>query len=182
MKRPLLTRAAALVWIFFCFSFLRTDQAGGAEAKTVSQAGWDKIVSAAKSEGALTIYGNTGYDTIFAEFEKRYPEIKVVYVTGRGGPDIVPRILSEQSRQIPGRYVSRWPHTAFLLHQGKALDPVKPILTMPEVADQSKWWHGKHQYVDKEGAYIFTFNGTFRVDVIYNTNLVNPKEVNLIGI
>ena len=136
-------------------------------------------MAAAKSEGALTIYGNTGYDTIFAEFEKRYPGIKVVYVTGRGGPDIVPRILSEQrAEKYLGDLFLAGPTPAFTLHQGKALDPIKPALIYPEVADESKWWQGKHQYVDKEGAYIFTFNGTFRVDVVYNSTLVNPKELN----
>ena len=178
MKRPLSIRGAILIWVLFCLPILGAEQAGGAEAKPALQAQWDKIVSAARSEGALTIYGNTGYDAIFAEFEKKYPGIKVVYVTGRGGPDIVPRILSEQrAEKYLGDLFLAGPTPAFTLHQGKALDPVKPALVLPEVADESKWWQGKHQYVDKEGAYIFTFNGTFRVDVVYNTNLVNAKEV-----
>jgi iron(III) transport system substrate-binding protein len=178
MKRPLSIRGAISIWVLFCFPILGAEQAGGAEAKSSAQAGWDKIVSAARSEGALTIYGNTGYDAIFAEFEKKYPGIKVVYVTGRGGPDIVPRILSEQrAEKYLGDLFLAGPTPAFTLHQGKALDPVKPALVLPEVVDESKWWQGKHQYVDKEGAYIFTFNGTFRVDVVYNTNLVNAKEV-----
>jgi iron(III) transport system substrate-binding protein len=178
MKRPLLVRASILFWGFLYFPLLWAERAGGAEAKPASQAEWDRIVNAARSEGALTIYGNTGYDAIFAEFEKKYPGIKVVYVTGRGGPDIVPRILSEQrAEKYLGDLFLAGPTPAFTLHQGKALDPVKPALVLPEVVDESKWWQGKHQYVDKEGAYIFTFNGTFRVDVVYNTNMVNAKEV-----
>jgi iron(III) transport system substrate-binding protein len=176
--KPLAIRAVILTWILVGLGFLGVSPANSAEAKPGAQAAWDKVVAGAKSEGALTIYGNTGYDAIFAEFEKRYPGIKVVYVTGRGGPDIVPRILSEQrAEKYLGDLFLAGPTPAFTLHQGKALDPVKPILTYPEVADESKWWQGKHQYVDKEGAYIFTFNGTFRVDVVYNTNLVNPKEL-----
>ena len=178
MNRSLRIGGATSTWVLLCVSFLWTARAVGAEAKHDGQPGWDKIVSAAKSEAALTIYGNTGYEAIFAEFEKKYPGIKVVYVTGRGGPDIVPRILSEQrAEKYLGDLFLAGPTPAFTLHQGKALDPVKPVLALPEVVDESKWWQGKHQYVDKEGAYIFTFNGTFRVDVVYNTNLVNPKEI-----
>src|SRR5262245_57430447 len=84
---PVRTRAAILAPMLVGLTFLWVSSSNGAEAKAGAQVAWDKIVAAAKNEGALTIYGNTGYDTIFAEFEKKYPGIKVVYVTGRGGPD-----------------------------------------------------------------------------------------------
>ena len=70
-----------------------------------TQASWDKLVRAAKGEKELTIYGNVGYESIFAEFAKKFPDIKLTYVTGRGSADIVPRLLSEQrAGKIPGRY------------------------------------------------------------------------------
>jgi iron(III) transport system substrate-binding protein len=143
-----------------------------------TQAVWDKLVRAAKGEKELTIYGNVGYESIFAEFAKKFPDIKLTYVTGRGSADIVPRLLSEQRA---GKYLGdiflAGPNGTYAIHQAKGLDPLKPALVLPEVVDESKWWQGKHQYVDKEGAYVFTFNGTLRVDVVINTNLVNPKEL-----
>jgi iron(III) transport system substrate-binding protein len=51
---------------------------------------------------------------------------------------------------------------------------------MPEVLDESKWWEGKHKYVDPEGVYIFVYEG----DVTtgggggYNKQLLNVKEYN----
>ena len=141
-------------------------------------ASWDALVRAAKGEKELTIYGNVGYEPIFAEFAKRFPDIKLSYVTGRGSADIVPRVLSEQRA---GKYLGdiflAGPNGTYAIHQAKGLDPLKPALMLPEVVDESKWWQAKHQYVDKEGAYVFTFNGTLRVDVVINTNLVNPKEL-----
>ena len=67
-----------------------------------SRAEWEKTVNAAKAEGRLTLYNHVAYETIFAEFEKKYPEIKVVYVSGRGAPDLGPRLLSEQRA---GKYI-----------------------------------------------------------------------------
>jgi hypothetical protein len=143
-----------------------------------TQASWDKLVRAARDEKELTIYGNVGYESIFAEFAKRFPDIKLSYVTGRGSADIVPRVLSEQrAAKYLGDIFLAGPNGTYAIHQAKGLDPLKPALMLPEVVDESKWWQAKHQYVDKEGAYVFTFNGTLRVDVVINTNLVNPKEL-----
>jgi hypothetical protein len=173
MKRRVYSK---LVWISFGI-VLSINAAISAE--TPSSQTWDQVVRAARNEKELTIYGNVGYESIFAEFSKKYPDIKLTYVTGRGSADIVPRLLSEQRA---GKYLGdlflAGPNGTFVIHQAKGLDPLKPVLMLPEVVDPSKWWQGKHQYVDKEGAYVFTFNGTFRVDVIFNTNLVNPTELN----
>jgi iron(III) transport system substrate-binding protein len=59
------------------------------------------------------------------------------------------------------------------------LDPLKPILILPEVLDQEKWYGGKHQYMDHEG-HVFLFVGNSQADsgAQYNTNLVaDPKEI-----
>ena len=45
------------------------------------------------------------------------------------------------------------------------------------MVDESKWWEGRHDYLDKERNYIFSFNGVSRVDVVYNKELVDPKEL-----
>ena len=72
------------------------------------------------------------------------------------------------------------PNGTYVIHQAKGLDPLKPALMLPEVVDESKWWQGKHQYVDKEGAYVFTFNGTLRVDVVSQHELGKSKGVNFL--
>ena len=42
------------------------------------------------------------------------------------------------------------------LHRGKTLDPMPPALLLPEVTDLSKWWKGKHRYVDPKAS-MFPF-------------------------
>ena len=70
------------------------------------------------------------------------------------------------------------PTTPFaVLYPAKALDPIKPALLLPEVLDQSKWWEGKHHYMDPERSYIFVFLGSVDMpNLFYNKNLVDPKE------
>lgn len=148
------------------------------EAQKRGESDWEAVVKAAKTEGQLAIYANTSFEAIFPEFRKRYPEIKITYVTGVGGPDVVPRVLSEQRG---GKYLGDLALLGgsglYSLYQAKALDPIKPALMLPEVVDESKWWEGRHDYIDKERTYIFSFNGTSRVDAVYNKDLVDPKEL-----
>ena len=174
-----LSRVMVWAWAFFAMQFLWGVPYGEAgEAGPGWQAEWEKTVSAAKAERQLTIYANPGYDAVFAEFEKKYLEIKVVYVTGRGSPDLLPRLLSEQRA---GKYIGdlflAGPTPAFRLHEAEALVPMTLALILPDVVDESKWWEGRHPFVEKERKYIFSFNGVFRTEVVYNTKLVNPKEL-----
>jgi iron(III) transport system substrate-binding protein len=48
---------------------------------------------------------------------------------------------------------------------------------LPEVVDLSKWWQGKHHYVDPENQFLFNINGEARIVLAYNTKLVNPAEI-----
>jgi len=171
-------KVLVVAWILHGLQLPGVDLLQAGQAGTGWEKEWEKTVNAAKAEGQLTIYANVGYEKIFPQFEKRYPEIRVVYVTGRGAPDLLPRLLSEQRA---GRYIGdlflAGPTPAFTLHQTGALDSMRSALLLPEVADKSKWWQGKYHFVDPEQEHIFTFNGIFRVDVVYNKNLVDPKEL-----
>ena len=61
--------------------------------------------------------------------------------------------------------------------QAKYLDPIKPVLLLPEVVDESKWWQGKHYYSDPEKQYLFRYVASTQLGQIsYNTQLVQPKE------
>lgn len=39
---------------------------------------WEKTLAAAKKEGRLVIHAGPGKEAFFAEFDKKYPEIKAV--------------------------------------------------------------------------------------------------------
>ena len=112
---------------------------------------------------------------MFAEFQKKYPEIKVIAAPGRGEAS---QILAERRA---GKYVVdlsiHGMTTMSPLHKAKAFDPIKPTLMLPEVLDESKWWGGKHLYKDEEKQYIFASDLTVLTSFAYNTQLVDPKEI-----
>jgi ABC-type glycerol-3-phosphate transport system substrate-binding protein len=56
---------------------------------------WERTLQAAKKEGQLVIYGSAEYEQLYAEFHKKYPEIKVTGVFGRGA-DVAQRIMAER--------------------------------------------------------------------------------------
>ncbi len=65
-----------------------------------------------------------------------------------------------------------------IFHRAKMLEPVKPLLLLPDVVDASGWYEGKHHYNDPESRYIFVFEGTPRSgDITFNTKAVNPAEI-----
>jgi iron(III) transport system substrate-binding protein len=142
------------------------------------QKNWDETVAAAKKEGRLVLYGSADYEQLFGEFQKKFPEIKVSGVFGRGA-DVAKRILSERRAEkfLADVYVNGQGTGYNVLYKAKTVDPLAPVLVLPDVTDGSKWWQGKHHYADPENRYLIMFNGAARVVVGYNTKLVNASQI-----
>ena len=151
------------------------DVVGAEEGKQAWQVEWDKTVKAAKKEGQVNLYVFTTMAAVVDSgvFQKAYPGIKVVRVSGRGYQNRQ-RILAERRA---GKYLADVLSSGVTTYAGIGLEPVKPALILPEVLDESKWWQGKHRYADPEGQYIFIYAGIPQLgSITYNTNLVDPKE------
>jgi iron(III) transport system substrate-binding protein len=151
--------------------------AHAAEATPPWQAEWEKTLAAAKKEGQVAIY-ISGYEEVLPDFQKEYPEIKVIAVTGRGS-QVGQRLLAERrGDKFLADVVSSGGVTTYqVLHVAKVFDPIKPALLLPEINDTSKWYQGKHHYADPEGQYVFSYVGSATYgSVSYNTNLADPKE------
>ncbi len=139
---------------------------------------WERTVEAAKKEGQLTLY-HWGAPLMLdaGAFQKAYPEIKVNVVSAMS-TELMQRILAERRGEkfIPDVYIAGIA-TMVVLHKAKAFDPIKNVLSLPEVADESKWWRGKHTYGDAERAHIFTFTKSPDYgSIAVNTKLVDPTE------
>jgi iron(III) transport system substrate-binding protein len=151
-----------------------------AESRPAWQVEWEKTVKAAEEEGALVIYMTQAFELVFREvFQKKFPKIKVTLVTGRG-PDLSQRVMSERraDKFAVDLYVSGNISPLTVFHKAKILEPVKPLLLLPDVVDASAWYEGKHHYDDAENRFIFVFEGTPRSgEITYNTKLVNPAEI-----
>jgi hypothetical protein len=151
--------------------------AHAAESKPAWQQEWEKTLAAAKKEGQVAIY-ISGYEEVLPEFQKEYPEIKVIAVTGRGS-QIGQRVIAERrGEKFLADVVNAGGVTTYQqLHVAKVFDPIKPALLLPDVTDTSKWYEGKHHYTDPEAQYIFSYVGSATYGSIsYNTKLVDVKE------
>ena len=152
-----------------------------ADAKPAWRIEWDKTVAAAEKEGTVSIYifeaGPLTEETVQA-FERAYPKIKVNQLRGRGN-DLGPRIVAERrgGKYLVDLFAGGKGTALGTLYAGKILEPIKPLLLLPEVLDESKWWRREHKYVDPENKYIFAYIGNAGgVEINYNSTLVNPKE------
>lgn len=170
------SRTCIVKWVAVaCCVFVVVDAAQGQSWQTE----WEQTLAAAKKEGEVAFYGSDGYEKVFAEFQKKFPEIKVKSNTSRRGSEHGQAVMTERRA---GQYLVDLfingvvtPNTVF--YKANILDPVRPQLILPEVVDESKWWSGKHHYADPEGKYIFVFQGTVHGgENAYNTKMVNPKD------
>ena len=151
-----------------------------AEAKTPRQTEWEETLRAAEKEGHVTV-SIGGYGAIIDSgvFQKRYPKIKITSITG-AGTDLTQRIAAERraGKNLVDVYNGGGNSLFQVLYVGKMLDPIKPALLLPEVADPTKWWEGKQKYADKEGQYILVYEGNVAAGAGagYNTQLLDPRE------
>ena len=141
------------------------------------QQDWEKTLEAAKKEGQVVVY-ISGYEAILPDFEKEFPEIKVIAVTGRGN-QLGPRLLAERRAE---KFIADVSSTGAnpnyqQYYAAKALDPIKVALILPEVTDQTKWYLKRHQYSDPEGQYVFNYVGSATYGAVnYNTKSVDVKD------
>jgi iron(III) transport system substrate-binding protein len=113
---------------------------------------------------------------IWDAFKQKFPKIKLNSVGISTTSEIVTKIMAERrAGQFLVDVLLGAPGATYnSFYRGKALDPLAPALVLPEVTDLSKWWKGKHRYVDAEGQYVFIYQSTLYGPPVYsNTKLVN---------
>lgn len=158
--------------------------APSAGAQTDWKRDWEKTLEAAKKEGQLSFYicstcsATNQYEKILGEFAKDYPWIKILPVAGSGAQLAAREVAERRAGKHLTDLHGGGGNGAFnVLYKAKMLDPIKSILVLPEVVDESKWYGGKHQYIDPEGKYIFAYLASVSTaQLYYNTQLVKAGE------
>jgi ABC-type Fe3+ transport system substrate-binding protein len=133
----------------------------GSSARAAS---WDETLAAARKEGELVVAlggsASRNYRPVFKYFEDKFG-IRTVVSTG-GGTKQADRILAERAagkHEVDIIMVGGTTAVTRLLPNG-VIDPITPVLFLPEVVDKSRWLNGKHLYSDPEEKYVFAFSGT----------------------
>ena len=174
-------RAVGVVMAAFLGTLLTAAvPAAGALAQPATPE-WQALVKAAQAEGKVEVILSGQVPQRLRPalplFEKTYG-VRVNFQTG-GGSAHISRVLAE--RRLNRHTVDVWLGGATgvmtsLLPIGAAV-PFADLLIDPAVNDRSKWFQGKHHYIDPEGRYIFTWGASPNYNIAYNTNLVDPSEI-----
>lgn len=148
----------------------------GAGEKVPWESEWEKTLEAAKKEGQVALYAQAtaNYEIVFKEFQKKFPAISVKVV---GEPE--QRVLAERraGKYLADLYLGGIVTPNVQFYRGRALEPLKPALILPEVTDPTKWWQGRHHYADPEDKYVFVFQGNAHGgENAYNTRLIRNPE------
>lgn len=180
MKRGLLAflKAASAPQMGF-LAILLVGLTGSVSAQSDWKKQWEKAVEGAKKEGEVVIYGphNPQYRPVWALFQKAFTEIKFSYVPGKGS-EHSERIVAERRA---GKYLAdvvMGGSSTYISYPSGILEPMRPLLVLPEVTDESAWWGGKLSFSDPQNQYVIILTGevgTRRGS--YNTKLVDPNEI-----
>src|SRR5499433_1237498 len=143
-------------WLATVFVCLETWTAVG--AAIAAQPSWEEVVKAAEKDGEVTVYATNSVGdltVIWDAFKKKFPKIKLNSVGISTTSEIVTKVMAERrAGQLLVDVMLGAPGATYnSFYRGKTLDPMPPALVLPEVSDLSKWWKGKHRYVDPENQY-----------------------------
>ena len=150
--------------------------AGAPAAAQGWQQEWDRTVAAAKKEGALTMSippGREWRDQMM-EFQKLYPDIKLD-AQGFNSRDFWPRVVKE--REL-GHYlwdlrVGGADTNVYNFKTAGNMAPIRPLLLLPEVTDDSKWTGGLDAlFIDLDKTYFAAFAAYESENVYYNAKAV----------
>lgn len=171
--------ALAMVTVFL----LSKGSALAADAPRAGASRWEDVVKGAEKEGEVTVYATNSVgdlQVIWEAFKKKFPRVKLNATGISTTSEIVTKVMAERrAGQFLVDVMLGAPGATYnSFYRGKALDPMPPALVMPEVTDLSKWWKGRHRYVDPENQFVFVYQSSLYGPPVYtNTKLVNLDSI-----
>jgi ABC-type Fe3+ transport system substrate-binding protein len=156
--------------------------AGPAPVGARGSSEWERLVEAARRDGAVSVYAFSGAayrGALVDAFEKAYPGIKVQGTFG-SGPDNVNRVMTERTanRHLVDLLIHGPGATIPPLKAAGALAPLQTELILPEVLDTSAWFENRLWWADAAEPYTtLMFQGSVNSIVSYNTQQVDPAPL-----
>jgi iron(III) transport system substrate-binding protein len=140
---------------------------------------WDAIVAAARKEGKLIVAGPPDprvRQEIPNRFRARFG-IPVEYVAGgRGGEDARRLKIERRAGVYTVDVYFGGASTTAVFYGDKMLDPIRPLLLLPEALDPSKWKWGKPIFSDPQGSYALRMLSYVRPLFNINTSVAKAEE------
>ena len=119
--------------------------APGARAQTADwQKTWEATLAAARGEGKVVIIGSPDpvvRRDIIPAFGKRFPGIDIEYLAVQSSGQAANRVRVERAAGVYSVDVFlSGPDTQYnVLYPEKMIDPLKPLMILPEVVDGANW-------------------------------------------
>jgi iron(III) transport system substrate-binding protein len=171
-------RHQGLIVTFFCAIVLFPNFARAGEAKASWQLDWEKTIEAAKKEAKLVAGIPASAElrkSLEETFTKRFPGIEIEISTARG-PTNASKIAAEHAAGV--RYydvlISGSLTPLSLLNAG-ILEPIEPLLILPEVKE-AKRWYGGHIWSDSGKRFLYSFQAYQSENLWYNTQMMKAEE------
>ena len=141
---------------------------------------WNSLIEAAKKDGKVVVAGSPDpvmRNEIIPKFKERYG-IGIEFLAGRSS-EITARVKTERGSGIYSVdvYLAGPDTTATTLYADKMIDPLRPLLVMPEVVDGTKWKQGKVWFADPGERFSARPFSSVATMLFINTDQVKPEEM-----
>src|SRR5882724_2024900 len=172
-------RIPVLIFLVAWFTGTTAAVPSAGEVRAAGQTEWDKTIEAAKKEGKLVAGIPASAElrkSITESFKSRFPGIELELTTSRG-PTNASKISAEHAAGV--RYFDlliSGTSTPFNLLNAGILDPVEPLLILPEVKDPKRWFGG-HIWLDNAKRFLYAFQAYQSQNFWYNSTLTKPEEI-----
>src|SRR5262245_12712134 len=161
------------------FSFINGGSASAADSKSTWQSEWEKTLKAAETEGEVSVYVVDYPRLTDSQFQRFYPKIRLNMIDGPSGPALASRLMAERraGKYQADLYIAGQGTHVSILYPAKALAPMPPAFILPEVKDESKWFKGKHRFVDPDTRHSFVFQGHRGLYISVNTQQAKAEQI-----
>jgi iron(III) transport system substrate-binding protein len=146
-----------------------------------ASADWDALVAAARQEGRLAVSIPPGqlWRQAISTFEQDYPGISLE-LSGANSRDFWPRVFQERQGGVYNwdlRVGGPDPDSYEAYRQG-VFDPIRPLLVLPEVTDDSKWLGGLDGlFVDAEDRWFPGFIANTSAAFYVNRDFIPESDL-----
>lgn len=148
--------------------------------KPAWQQEWEKLLSSARQEGKVVVLTGVGPEVrdALTEAFKKATGVNVEFVTGRAAEQV--QKLSTERRAglyLSDLFIGGATTPVNQLKPAGFIDPLEPLLILPEVTDPKFWRDQKMTYIDKDKTLLAFTSKVQATCIIMNTDLVKAGEV-----
>jgi ABC-type Fe3+ transport system substrate-binding protein len=170
-----------LYFFLTIFLILALNPPSFAQTKSSGKPTWEQVLSEAKKEGKVVVWGPPGElirKAMTEGFHKAFPDIPLEYSGARGGEQAT-RIKAERDGGVYSVDVLLSGTTTAMTQMKpiKALDPIAPALMLPEVTNVKQWRDKRLEFSDESTRLNLVFSTMLKTPLVYNPKLAKPEDL-----